>query len=147
MFNFSARQLHDTLANFLYPCQPRPCPSNWPEHWQPPVNPPPYDHNLFCSLVLKHESRSPEFVWGFQCSLPGSKIHHLGQEKSNSLRGPTQAVNIITWSRFITGVRTNIYSVSQMILQFSFLFYHAHEKNSILSITGFSLSKNICGAF
>ena len=39
------------------------------------------------------------------------------------------------------------YSVSQMILQFSFLFYHAHAKNSILSITGISLSKNICGAF
>ena len=94
MFNFSARQLSNTLANFLYPCQPWPCPSNWPEHWQPPVNPPPYDHNLFCSLVLKHESRSPEFVWGFQFSLPGSKIHHLGQEKPNSLRGPIQAVSI-----------------------------------------------------
>ena len=34
-----------------------------------------------------------------------------------------------------------------MILQFSFLFYHARAKNSILSIFGFSLSKNICGAF
>ena len=38
-------------------------------------------------------------------------------------------------------------SVSQMIPHFSFLFYHAGAKNFILSITGFSLSKNICGAF
>ena len=49
---------------------------------------------LFCSLVLKHESRSQEYVWGFQYSLFGSKIHHLGQEKSNSLRGSTKVVNI-----------------------------------------------------
>ena len=34
-----------------------------------------------------------------------------------------------------------------MILQFSFLFYHTRPKNSILSTTGFNLSKNICGAF
>ena len=45
-------------------------------------------------LILKHESTSPEFVWGFQCSLLGSKIHYLGQEKSNSLHGSTQVVNI-----------------------------------------------------
>ena len=51
-------------------------------------------HNLFCGLILKHESTSPEFVWGFQCSLLGSKIHYLGQEKSNSLHGSTQVVNI-----------------------------------------------------
>ena len=51
-------------------------------------------HNLLCDLILKHESTSPEFVWGFQCSLLGSKIHHLGQEKSNSLHGSTQVVNI-----------------------------------------------------
>ena len=38
-------------------------------------------------------------------------------------------------------------SVSQMILQFSFLFHHALAKNSILSIIGISLSKHICGAF
>ena len=48
-------------------------------------------HNLLCDLILKHE---PEFVWGFQCSLLGSKIHYLGQEKSNSLHGSTQVVNI-----------------------------------------------------
>ena len=51
-------------------------------------------HNLLCDLILKYESTSPEFVWGFQCSLLGSKIHHLGQEKSNSLHGSTQVVNI-----------------------------------------------------
>ena len=34
-----------------------------------------------------------------------------------------------------------------MILQFSFLFYHARAKNSILSITGISLSKYICSVF
>ena len=51
-------------------------------------------HNLLCDLILKHESTSPEFVWGFQCSLLGSKIHYLGQEKSNSLHGSTQVANI-----------------------------------------------------
>ena len=51
-------------------------------------------HNLLCDLILKHESTSPGFVWGFQCSLLGSKIHYLGQEKSNSLHGSTQVVNI-----------------------------------------------------
>ena len=51
-------------------------------------------HNLLCDLILKYESTSPEFVWGFQCSLLGSKIHYLGQEKSNSLHGSTQVVNI-----------------------------------------------------
>ena len=51
-------------------------------------------HNLLCDLILKHESTSPEFIWGFQCSLLGSKIHHLGQAKSNSLHGSTQVVNI-----------------------------------------------------
>ena len=51
-------------------------------------------HNLLCDLILKHESISREFVWGFQCSLLGSKIHYLGQEKSNSLDGSTQVVNI-----------------------------------------------------
>ena len=51
-------------------------------------------HNLLCDLILKHESTRPEFVWGFQCSLLGSKIHYLGQEKSNSLHGSTQVVNI-----------------------------------------------------
>ena len=51
-------------------------------------------HNLLCDLILKHESTSPEFVWGSQCSLLGSKIHYLGQEKSNSLHGSTQVVNI-----------------------------------------------------
>ena len=51
-------------------------------------------HNLLCDLILKHESTSREFVWGFQCSLLGSKIHYLGQEKSNSLHGSTQVVNI-----------------------------------------------------
>ena len=39
---------------------------------------------------LKHKSTSPEFVWGFQCSLIGSKIHYFGREKSNSLHGSTQ---------------------------------------------------------
>ena len=51
-------------------------------------------HNLLCDLILKHESTSPEFIWGFQCSLLGSKIHYLGQGKSNSLHGSTQVVNI-----------------------------------------------------
>ena len=51
-------------------------------------------HNLLCDLILKHESTSPEFIWGFQCSLLGSKIHYLGQEKPNSLHGSTQVVNI-----------------------------------------------------
>ena len=51
-------------------------------------------HNLLCDLILKHESTSPEFVWGFQCSLLGSKIHYLGKEKSNSLHGSTQVVNV-----------------------------------------------------
>ena len=51
-------------------------------------------HNLFCSLVLKRERRSQEYVWGIQYSLLGSKIHHLGQEKSNSLRGSTKVVNV-----------------------------------------------------
>ena len=51
-------------------------------------------HNLLCDLILKHESSSPEFVWGFQCSLLGSKIRYFGQEKSNSLHGSTQVVNI-----------------------------------------------------
>ena len=51
-------------------------------------------HNLLCDLILKHESTSPGFVWGFQCSLLGSKIHYFGQEKSNSLHGSTQVVNI-----------------------------------------------------
>ena len=72
MFNFSARQLMPWPVSILLPALTMP--SNWPEHWQPPVNSPPYDHNLFCSLVLKHESRSPEFVWGFQCSPTGSKM-------------------------------------------------------------------------
>ena len=43
---------------------------------------------------MKRESRRQEFVWGFQYSLPGSKTHHLSQEKSNSLRGSTEVVNI-----------------------------------------------------
>ena len=81
MFNFSDRQLSDTLANFLYLCQPRPCPSNWPEHWQSPINPPPYDHNLFCSLVLKHERKQksriclgiPMFTTWVKNSLLGSR--------------------------------------------------------------------------
>ena len=30
-------------------------------------------HNLLCDLILKHESTSPEFVWGFQCSILGSR--------------------------------------------------------------------------
>ena len=51
-------------------------------------------HNLLCDLILKHESTSPEFICGFQCSLLGSKIHYLGQGKSNSLHGSTQVVNI-----------------------------------------------------
>ena len=34
-----------------------------------------------------------------------------------------------------------------MILQFSFLFYHACAKSSILSLTAISLSSYICGAF
>ena len=51
-------------------------------------------HNLLSDLILKHETTSLEFVWGFQCSLLGSKIHYLGQEKSNSLHGSTQVVNI-----------------------------------------------------
>ena len=34
-----------------------------------------------------------------------------------------------------------------MILQFSFLFYYACAKSSILSITAISLSSYICGAF
>ena len=34
-----------------------------------------------------------------------------------------------------------------MILQFSFLFYHACGKSSILSITAISLSSYICSAF
>ena len=80
-FNFSDRQLSDTLANFLYLCQPRPCPSNWPEHWQSPINPPPYDHNLFCSLVLKHERKQksriclgiPMFTTWVKNSLLGSR--------------------------------------------------------------------------
>ena len=50
--------------------------------------------DLLCDLILKHESTSPECVWGFQCSLLGSKIRYLGQEKSNSLHGSTQVVNI-----------------------------------------------------
>ena len=53
-----------------------------------------HTHNLLCDLILKHESTRPEFVWGFQCSLLGSKTHYLGQEKSNSLHGSTQVVNI-----------------------------------------------------
>ena len=52
-------------------------------------------HNLLCDLILKHESTSPEFVWGFQCSLLGSKIHYLGQEKSNSLHGSTQVYSLL----------------------------------------------------
>ena len=86
MFNFSARQLSNTLANFLYPCQPRPCPSNWPEHWQSPINPPPYDHNLFCSLVLKPERKQrsriclgiPMFTtWVKNSSLGSRKIKFI----------------------------------------------------------------------
>ena len=94
MFNFSASQL-TPWPIFLYSCQPLSCLGHWSEHWQPPVNPPLLSvHNLFCSLVLKRESRSQEYVWGFQYSLLGSKIHHLGQEKLNSLRGSTEVVNI-----------------------------------------------------
>ena len=52
-------------------------------------------HNLLCDLILKHESTSPEFVWGFQCSLLGSKIHYLGQEKSNSLHRSTQVYSLL----------------------------------------------------
>ena len=52
--------------------------------------------DFFVPLVAKqaNESTGPEFIWGFQCSLLGSKIHYLGQEKSNSLHGSTQVVNI-----------------------------------------------------
>ena len=68
---------------------------NWHQHRQPPVNPPPwYSWPILCGLILKHDSTNPEFVWGFKCSLIGSKIHYLGQEKSNSLHGSTQVVNI-----------------------------------------------------
>ena len=38
-------------------------------------------------------------------------------------------------------------SLVSMILQFSFLFYYACEKSSILSITAISLSLYICSAF
>ena len=34
-----------------------------------------------------------------------------------------------------------------ILLQFSFLFYHACAKSLILSTTDISLSKYICGAF
>ena len=64
------------------------------EHRQSPENLLHDIHNFLCDLILKHESTSPEFIWGFQCSLLGSKIHYLGQEKSNSLHGSTQVVNI-----------------------------------------------------
>ena len=61
--------------------------------------------------VLKHESKSPEFVWGFQCSLLRSKIHHLGQEKSNSLPRSTQAVNIHYLDQ-IHNLGQNIYTIN-----------------------------------
>ena len=72
-------------------------------------------HNLLCDLILKHESTSPspEFVWGFQCSLFGSKIHYLGQEKSNSLHGSTQVVNIHYLGQ-IHNLGQNRYSKSQL---------------------------------
>ena len=138
MFNFSDRQLSDTLANFLYLCQPRPCPSNWPEHWQSPINPPPYDHNLFCSLVLKHERKQKSRIClGIPMFTTWVKNSSLGSRKIKFITwvNPSSEYSF-TWVIFITWVRTNIYGVSQMILQFSFLFYHAHAKNSVLSITG-----------
>ena len=62
------------MASFLHSCRPLPCLGNLSEHWQPPVNSPPLSvHNLFCSLVLKRESRNQEFVWGFQYSILGSR--------------------------------------------------------------------------
>ena len=65
-----------------------------PGHWQPPAHLLSDIHYLFSGLVLKHESKSPEFVWRSQCSLLGPKLHYLSQEKSNSLHGSTQVVNI-----------------------------------------------------
>ena len=75
-------------------------------------------HNLLCDLILKHESTSPGFVWGFQCSLLGSKIHYLGQEKSNSLHGSTQVVNIHYLGQ-IHNLGQNMYQILQMIVIFS----------------------------
>ena len=94
-------------------------------------------HNLLCDLILKHESTSPEFVWGFQCSLLGSKIHYLGQEKSNSLDGSTQVVNIhylgqihnlgqstshfpdyCAFSRFENEATTQMFRIFQIIAHF-----------------------------
>ena len=76
-------------------------------------------HNLLCDLILKHESTSPEFVWGFQCSLLGSKIHYLGQEKSNSLHGSTQVVNIHYLGQ-IHNLGQNIRSLYRMLTHFNF---------------------------
>ena len=72
-------------------------------------------HNLLCDLILKHESTSLEFVWGFQCSLLGSKIHYLGQEKSNSLLRSTQVVNIHYLGQ-IHNLGQNMYSLPIFIL-------------------------------
>ena len=74
-------------------------------------------HDLLCDLILKHESTSPEFVWGFQCSLLGSKIHYLGQEKSNSLHGSTQVVNIHYLGQ-IHDLGRNKYAIVSIVLSF-----------------------------
>ena len=77
--------------------------------------------NLFCDLILKRESTCPEFVWGFQCSLLGSKIHHLGEEKSNSLHGSTQVVNIHYLGQIHNLDQNNVFSY-KAIKNFHFLF-------------------------
>ena len=74
-------------------------------------------HNLLCDLILKHESTSLEFVWGFQCSLLGSKIHYLGQEKSNSLLGSTQVLNIHYLGQ-IHNLGQNTWTIFNLILTF-----------------------------
>ena len=92
-------------------------------------------HNLLCNLILKHESTSPEFIWGFQCSLLGSKIHYLGQEKSNSLHGSTQVVNIHYLGQ-IHNLGQNIYImlISMLVDFHHFFVLYFKIFNSLFSI-------------
>ena len=89
-------------------------------------------HNLLCDLILKHESTSLEFVWGFWCSLLGSKIHYLGQEKSNSLHGSTQVVNIHYLGQIHNLGQNSVIS----LLSWSLFHSHSHTTCTVCDFSG-----------
>ena len=87
MFNFAPSQLTPSPI-FKPACQPLPCLGNWSEHWQPPVKILPFQFITYFVASFWKVNAEAKNLFG------DSTIHYLGQEKSNSLRGSTEVVNI-----------------------------------------------------